>query len=64
MSGPGGSASLLSDRQVDLIAMRLAERLSGRPAAPSNVTAANIPAPQIAARPGTPATAPDRKSVV
>ena len=32
MSGPGGITGLLSDRQVDVIATRLAERLSARPA--------------------------------
>jgi hypothetical protein len=58
MSGPGGSASLLSDRQVDLIATRLAERLSGRPAESSENTRANVPAPRITAAPVTPAVAP------
>src|SRR5210317_675977 len=32
MSRPGGNAGLLSDRQVDMIATRLAERMSGSPA--------------------------------
>ena len=32
MSRPGGNAGLLSDRQVDIIAKRLAERMSGSPA--------------------------------
>ncbi|RZV37461.1 MAG: aldehyde dehydrogenase EutE [Chromatiales bacterium] len=31
MSRPGGNAGLLSDRQVDIIATRLAERMSGAP---------------------------------
>ncbi len=34
MSRPGGNAGLLSDRQVEIIATRLAERMSGTPAAP------------------------------
>ena len=29
MSRPGGNAGLLSDRQVDIIATRLAERMTG-----------------------------------
>ena len=33
MSRPGGNAGHLTDQQVDLIATRLAERMSGRPAA-------------------------------
>jgi acyl-CoA reductase-like NAD-dependent aldehyde dehydrogenase len=42
MSPPGGYAQLLSDRQVDIIATRLAERLTAPAAAQSNITAANI----------------------
>ncbi|MCG8369963.1 MAG: aldehyde dehydrogenase EutE [Proteobacteria bacterium] len=50
MSRPGGSAGTLSDRQVDVIAARLAERLSGSPA----------PGPVSAPRPaaGAPRQAP------
>ena len=43
MSRPGGNAGLLSDRQVDIIAARLAERMSGARAAtptPAATTAA------------------------
>ena len=54
MSRPGGNAGLLSDQQVDIIATRLAERLSASPASGSNVSAANITAvrsaPAIAPR--------------
>ena len=54
MSRPGGNTSLLSDQQVDIIATRLAERLSAPPGAPSNVTAAKVTAassaPAIAPR--------------
>ena len=32
MSQPGGNANLLSDQQVDIIATRLADRLSATPA--------------------------------
>ena len=41
MSRPGGNAGLLSDRQVDIIATRLAERMSGAPltrSAPESTT--------------------------
>ena len=38
MSSPGGNASLLSDQQVDIIATRLAERLSAVPASQNKVT--------------------------
>ena len=48
MSPPGGNAGLLSDRQVDLIATRLAERLSAPPAAQLNISAAKIAAPRSA----------------
>ena len=44
MSRPGGSAGILSDRQVDIIATRLAERLGGRPSGGPS------PAPQPTAR--------------
>ncbi len=44
MSQPGRTADLLSDRQVDIIATRLAERLTGAPA-----TAAQAPAARAAA---------------
>jgi len=39
MSHPGGNAGLLSDQQVDIIATRLAERLSGPLAAKTRITA-------------------------
>ena len=64
MSRQGGTASLLSDQQVDRIATRLAERLSGAaPAAAANVTAANVTAatlnrPGVSAAPRAPAFAP------
>ncbi len=48
MSPPGGNAGLLSDRQVDLIATRLAERLSAPPAAQLNVRPAKFAAPRSA----------------
>jgi len=45
MSRPGGSAGLLTDRQVDLIAARLAERLSASsPIATASPVASNAPA--------------------
>ena len=62
MSRPGGNAGLLSDQQVDLIATRLAERMSGRPvsrqapAAPSRVP---ISAPREALGDGVFATVDD-----
>ncbi len=40
MSSSGGNAGLLSDQQVDIIARRLAERLSATPAAKVNVSGA------------------------
>jgi acyl-CoA reductase-like NAD-dependent aldehyde dehydrogenase len=40
MSRPGGSADLLTDQQVDIIAARLAERLTGSPAGGTQVPAA------------------------
>ncbi len=44
MSRPGGNAGFLSDRQVDIIATRLAERVSGTSAArPANKPAAAAP---------------------
>ena len=39
MTSPGGNASLLSDRQVDIIATRLAERLSASDVAKPPVSA-------------------------
>jgi acyl-CoA reductase-like NAD-dependent aldehyde dehydrogenase len=42
MSRPGGNAGLLSDRQVDIIATRLAERMSA-PTSPAKRTAAAAP---------------------
>ena len=42
MSRPGGNAGLLSDRQVDIIATRLAERMSA-PASPAKRPAAAAP---------------------
>jgi len=49
MSPPGGQAGLLSDRQVDIIATRLAERLSA-PATAKTPIAATRSSPQIAPR--------------
>ena len=49
MSRPGGNAGLLSDQQVDIIATRLAERLSAPPAAQSNVPMANVTTAKITA---------------
>jgi acyl-CoA reductase-like NAD-dependent aldehyde dehydrogenase len=44
MSRPGGNAGLLSDRQVDIIATRLAERMAGVPASePAKKPAAAAP---------------------
>ncbi len=54
MSRPGGNAGLLSDRQVEIIATRLAERMSGTPAAPPARAAG--PAPTASHR--GPASAP------
>jgi len=48
MIPPDGNAVRLSDRQVDIIATRLAERLSAPPAAQSNTTTASINAPRSA----------------
>ncbi len=53
MSSPGGNAGLLSDRQVDIIATRLAERL-GAPA----VTSRNKAGGTVTALPHAPAIAP------
>jgi acyl-CoA reductase-like NAD-dependent aldehyde dehydrogenase len=49
MSSPGGNARLLSDQQVDIIATRLAERLSATSVSNTHVTAAHS-APVIAPR--------------
>ena len=49
MNRPGGNADLLSDRQVDIIASRLAERLGVSPTAGTRVPAARS-APSIAPR--------------
>jgi acyl-CoA reductase-like NAD-dependent aldehyde dehydrogenase len=49
MSSPGGNLSLLSDQQVDIIATRLAERLSAPSLAKTPITAARG-APVIAPR--------------
>ena len=60
MSRPG-SAGLLSDRQVDLIAMRLAERLTGSPPPDSPVassTTISAPAVTVPHNPRAPAIAP------
>ena len=52
MSRPGGSAGLLSDRQVDIIATRLAEKVSGSAAARPAARPADRPvAKPAAARP-------------
>ena len=52
MSHPGGNAGLLSDRQVDIIATRLAERMSGgRPTAPAP---ASTPVPPRRTSPSAP----------
>jgi acyl-CoA reductase-like NAD-dependent aldehyde dehydrogenase len=42
MNRPGGSAGLLTDRQVDVIATRLAERLGKPPAEKTRITATKI----------------------
>jgi len=53
MSRPGGSAGLLTDRQVDVIATRLAERLSASsPIATASPIASNTPAITPRAEPG------------
>ena len=49
MTRPGGITDLLSDQQVDIIATRLAERLSAPQAVPSRINAAHS-APVIAPR--------------
>jgi len=49
MSQPGGSENLLTDQQVDIIAARLAERLSGSPAGGMEVPAARS-GPAVAPR--------------
>jgi len=49
MSSAGGNAGLLSDRQVDIIATRLAERLSALPASQNKVTTLHS-APAIVSR--------------
>jgi len=48
----------VSDQQVDIIATRLAERLSAPPAAQKNITAANVTAAKINTVRGVPAIAP------
>jgi acyl-CoA reductase-like NAD-dependent aldehyde dehydrogenase len=58
MSLPGGNASLLSDQQVDIIATRLAERLSAPPAAQPNVAAANVTLTKSTTTRSAPVTAP------
>ena len=53
MSRPGGNAGFLSDRQVDIIASRLAARVQGSPAptpAAKTVFAAPRPAPVSVSR--------------
>ena len=55
MSRPGGNAGLLSDRQVDIIATRLAERVSG--------TSSSKPSPKPATRPAATAPRPTPISV-
>ena len=53
MSQPGQSSGVLSDRQVDIIATRLAERLRGASVRdPQVVTVSTPPAPTIRAEPG------------
>jgi acyl-CoA reductase-like NAD-dependent aldehyde dehydrogenase len=62
MSRPGGNAGLLSDRQVDIIASRLAERMSGTPANNPAVAAprrAPVSAPREALGDGVFATVDD-----
>ena len=54
MSPPAGNAGSLTDQQVEIIATRLAERLSTQPAAGSGITPANV----SAATTDTAATAP------
>ncbi len=58
MSPVGGNTGLLSDRQVDIIATRLAERLSAPPAAQSNITEANVTTAETTAAPIAPVIAP------
>ena len=50
MSRPGGNAGLLSDRQVDIIATRLADRVKGSPAATPTPTPMPTPGPAAAPR--------------
>jgi acyl-CoA reductase-like NAD-dependent aldehyde dehydrogenase len=57
MNRPGGSAGILSDQQVDIIAARLAERLSGRPA-----TRTSVSTPAATARAAPPAYDPVNRS--
>src|SRR5210317_197268 len=45
MSRPGGNAGILSDRQVDIIATRLAERMKGSSASSPPAAPATTPAP-------------------
>ena len=64
MSRAGGTAGLLSDRQVDLIAMRLAERLTGAPPPPAPVTSSttlSAPAVVVPHNPAAPAIAPQTR---
>ena len=58
MNRPAGNAGFLSGQQVDIIATRLAERLSAPPAAQSRFVAANISAPKITASRSAPAITP------
>ena len=58
MSRPGGNIGLLSDQQVDIIATRLAKRLSAPVAAKSNVTPVNITATNVSPPVIAPSVAP------
>ena len=52
MSRPGGNAGHLSDRQVDIIATRLAERMSGaQPATPGPTSSTAAPRPATPSAP-------------
>ncbi len=62
MSRPGGNTGVLTDQQVDLIATRLAERMSGRPVTgqvPAPPRRAPVSAPREALGDGVFATVDD-----
>ena len=58
MNSPAGSAGFISDRQVDIIATRLAERFSDPPAVQRSIVAANSTTAKISPSRSAPAITP------